>query len=42
MKDKKVKQILSGVGISGKRGEGKGKESKCGGSILYSCIKIEQ
>jgi hypothetical protein len=44
MKDKKVKQILSGVGY---QWEGRGhkervKEGEYGGSILYSCMKIDE
>jgi hypothetical protein len=44
MKDRKVKQVLSGDGYQWER-EGhteRVKQTKYGGSILYSYIKIEQ
>jgi hypothetical protein len=43
MKDRKIKQVLSRVGYWWEGEDiGQVKERKYGGTILYSCMKIEQ
>jgi hypothetical protein len=44
MKDRKVKQFLSGGWYKRERGGHKErvKEGKCGGHILYLCMKMEK
>jgi hypothetical protein len=43
MKDRKVKQVLSGGWYQQDRGKHKGrvKEGEYGGCIMYSCMKME-
>jgi hypothetical protein len=43
MKDRKVKQVLSGVGTSGRAGhKERVKEGEYSGNIVYLCMKMEQ
>jgi hypothetical protein len=44
MKDRKIKQVLSGDWCQWKEGKAKErvKEGKYGGSTMYSCMKMEQ
>jgi hypothetical protein len=43
MQDRKVKQVLSGGGYQWRGGnKERVKEGEYGGSILYSCMKMEQ
>jgi hypothetical protein len=44
MKDRKVKQVLSGGWYQWEEGgyKERRKEDKCGGNVMYSCVKMEQ